>query len=89
MGSESFVYYKNVNEKRFSSKKNGLSSLLRKAFQIGSYYLLLHLHFKEIITAGTTTDAVSEKVWGGCVSVICQILSLAKRNHDKDVRNMG
>ena len=34
--------------------------------------------FKQIATAGATTAAVTEKVWGEYVSVVCQIL--AKRN---------
>ena len=34
--------------------------------------------FKQIATAGATTAAVIEKVWGEYVSVVCQIL--AKRN---------
>ena len=41
----------------------------------------LRLHnreFKQINTAGATTAAVTEKVWGEYVSVVCQILS--KRN---------
>ena len=33
---------------------------------------------KQIATAGATTAAVAEKVWGEYVSVVCQIL--AKRN---------
>ena len=33
--------------------------------------------FKQITTAGATTSAVTEKVWGEYVSVVCQILSLA------------
>ena len=32
--------------------------------------------FKQITTAGATTAAVTEKVWGEYVSVVCQILSL-------------
>ena len=34
--------------------------------------------FKQIATAGATTAALTEKVWGEYVSVVCQIL--AKRN---------
>ena len=34
--------------------------------------------FKQIATAGASTAAVTEKVWGEYVSVVCQIL--AKRN---------
>ena len=34
--------------------------------------------FEQIITAGATTAAVTEKVWGEYVSLVCQIL--AKRN---------
>ena len=30
--------------------------------------------FKQITTAGATTAAVTEKVWGEYVSVVCQIL---------------
>ncbi len=35
-------------------------------------------HLKQITTAGATTAAATEKVWGEYVSVVCQIL--AKRN---------
>ena len=31
--------------------------------------------FKQIATAGATTAAVTEKVWGEYVSVVCQILA--------------
>ena len=34
--------------------------------------------FQQITTAGATTAAVTEKVWGEYVSVVCQIL--ARRN---------
>ena len=34
--------------------------------------------FKQIATTGATTAAMTEKVWGEYVSVVCQIL--AKRN---------
>ena len=34
--------------------------------------------FKQIATAGATTAAVTKKVWGEYVSVVCQIL--ANRN---------
>ena len=40
--------------------------------------LLIFREFKQIATAGATTAAVTEKVWGEYVSVVCQIL--AKRN---------
>ena len=48
---------------------------------------VLHAHnreFKQITTAGATTAAVTEKVWGEYVSVVCQKLAIAKY---KDVRN--
>ena len=38
----------------------------------------MNREFKQITTAGATTAAVTEKVWGEYVSVVCQIL--AKRN---------
>ena len=31
--------------------------------------------FKQIATAGATTAAVTEKVWGEYVSAVCQILA--------------
>ena len=31
--------------------------------------------FKQIATAGATTAAVTEKVWGGYVASVCQILA--------------
>ena len=31
--------------------------------------------FKQIATAGATTAAVTEKIWGEYVSVVCQILA--------------
>ena len=40
-------------------------------------------------TAGATTAAVTEKVWGEYVSVVCQILSLASKEKYKDERNIG
>jgi len=39
--------------------------------------------------AAATTAAVSEKVWGEYVSVVCQILSLARKVKYKDERNIG
>jgi len=44
---------------------------------------------KQITTAGATTTAVTEKVWGEYVSVVCQILSLASKAKYKDERNIG
>ena len=35
--------------------------------------------FKQITTAGANTAAVTEKVWGEYVSVVCRILSLASK----------
>ena len=35
--------------------------------------LQLTREFKQITTAGATTAAVTEKVWGEYVSVVCQI----------------
>lgn len=43
---------------------------------------------KQITTAWATTVAVTEKVWGENVSVVCQILEFSKAKY-KDVRNMG
>ena len=41
--------------------------------------IIVHIReFKQIATAGATTAAVTEKVWGEYISVVCQIL--AKRN---------
>ena len=45
--------------------------------------------FKQITTAGATTAAMTEKVWGEYVSVVCQILSLASKAKYKDERNIG
>ena len=38
-------------------------------------YQLNNREFKQIATAGATTAAVTEKVWGEYVSVVCQILA--------------
>ena len=35
----------------------------------------INREFKQIATAGATTAAVTEKVWGEYVSVVCQILA--------------
>jgi len=45
--------------------------------------------FKQITAAGATTAAVTEKVWGEYVSVVCQILRLASKAKYKDERNIG
>jgi len=45
--------------------------------------------FKQITTAGATTAAVTEKVWGEYVLGVCQILSLASKAKYKDERNIG
>jgi len=45
--------------------------------------------FKQITTAGAITVAVTEKVWGEYVSVVCQILSLANEAKYKDERNIS
>jgi len=45
--------------------------------------------FKQITTAGATVAAVTEKVWREYVSVVCQILSLARKVKYKDERNIG
>ena len=52
-----------------------------KAVYMSEYYLFCYIvirEFKQIATAGATTAAVTEKVWGEYVLVVCQIL--AKRN---------
>lgn len=46
------------------------------------------MSLKQITTAWATTVAVTEKVWGENVSVVCQILEFSKAKY-KDVRNMG
>ena len=38
-----------------------------------------HREVKQISTAGATTAAVTEKVWGEYTSVVCPMLSLAMR----------
>ena len=45
--------------------------------------------FKQITMAGATTAAVTEKVWGEYVPVVCQVLSLASKAKYKDERNIG
>ena len=40
--------------------------------------------FKQITTVCATTAALTEKVWGEYVSVVCQILSLASKAKYKD-----
>ena len=47
------------------------------------------IEFKQITTAGAITAAVTEKVWGEYVSVVCQILSLASKAKCKDETNIG
>ena len=39
--------------------------------------------FKQSTTAGATTAAVTEKVWGEYVSVVCKFLSLGQQNTKK------
>ena len=39
-----------------------------------------HREFKQITTAAATSAAVTKKVRGEYVSMVCSILSLAKRN---------
>ena len=48
------------------------------------YWYRGNREFKEI-----TTAAVTEKVWGEYISVVCQILSLASKAKYKDERNIG
>ena len=45
--------------------------------------------FKQITTAGTTTAAVTEKVWGKYISEVCQILIFITKAIYRDERNMG
>jgi len=45
--------------------------------------------FKQITTAGATTAAVTEKVWGEYASLVCQILTLVSNAKYKDKRNIG
>jgi len=51
-------------------------------------YQIISREFKQITTAGATTAAMTEKVWGEYVSVVCQILSLASKAKYKDERNI-
>ena len=53
------------------------------------FMYLLNREFKQITTAGATTAAMTEKVWGECILVVCQILSLASKAKYKDERNIG
>ena len=41
--------------------------------------LLISREFKQITAAGAIMAAVTEKVWGEYVSVVCQVLSLASK----------
>ena len=45
--------------------------------------------FKQITTAGATTVAVTETVWGEYVSAGCQILVQQSDAKSKDKRNIG
>ena len=49
----------------------------------------MNREFKQITTAGATTAAVTEKVWGEYVSVVCQNLCLARKATYKDERNIN
>ena len=49
--------------------------------------LVVIREFKQITMAGATTAAVTEKVWGEYVSVVCQIFKLSKAKY-KDRRNI-
>ena len=43
----------------------------------------MNREFKQSTTAGATTAAVTEKVWGEYVSVVCKFLSLGQQNTKK------
>ena len=57
-------------------KINSLSTRARVLFCTFSGFLLINKReFKQIATAGATTAAVTEKVWGEYVAAVCQILA--------------
>ena len=43
----------------------------------------INREFKQSTTAAATTAAVTEKVWGEYVSVVCKFLSLGQQNTKK------
>ena len=51
-------------------------------------HILNNREFKQITTAGATTAAVTEKVWGEYVSVVYQIFKLSKAKY-KDKSNIS
>ena len=61
--------------KKYSWLKQFLALCIKKVVDLPSIVIR---EFKQIPRAGATTAAVTEKVWGEYISVVCQIL--AKRN---------
>ena len=54
----------------------------------GVCYISLNREFKQIATAGATTAAVTEKVWGEYVPSVCQILqSEIQRCQEHELRS--
>ena len=66
-----------------------MRTLKFKAQPTNAFFATVNREVKQITTAGATTTAVTEKVWGEYVSVVCQILSLASKAKYKDERNIG
>jgi len=66
-----------------------MRTLKFKAQPTNALFATVNREVKQITTAGATTTAVTEKVWGEYVSVVCQILSLASKAKYKDERNIG
>jgi len=66
-----------------------MPSIERSCYLLNTRTNCVIREFKQITKAGATTAAVTEKVWGEYVSVVCQILSLASKAKYKDERNIG
>ena len=64
------VYYATANFYTHTKKNCYLNNYL-----LSGGLCTFNREFKQIATAGATTAAVTEKVWGEYVSVVCQILA--------------
>ena len=57
------------------SSLSATQSTVEKSNSVERFAMIDIREFKQIATAGATTAAVAEKVWGEYVSAVCQILA--------------
>ena len=65
------------NEKKYSKKENTVLLYFEKAFQISSFYFLLHRHFKRALTVVITTTTIRIRMIMIMIMIMTMTMTMA------------